>query len=70
MADANADANADAQAATILAVVLLSVVGILVIPLPPVVLDGLLGVNLAGAVIRTHSEIRRRSLSIWLFMTA
>ncbi len=51
MADANADVNADAQAATILAVVLISVVGILVIPLPPVVLDGLLGVNLAGAVV-------------------
>ena len=51
MADATSANNAEVQAATALAVVIISVLGILIVPLPPVVLDGLLGINLAASVV-------------------
>ncbi len=51
MAEHAENAKNELHAATALAVVLISVIAILIVPLPAVVLDGLLGVNMASAIV-------------------
>ena len=50
----------DNAAATALAVVVISVVGILIVPLPPILLDALIGVNLAASVVVLLLALRLR----------
>ncbi|HEY1098325.1 MAG TPA: flagellar biosynthesis protein FlhA, partial [Myxococcota bacterium] len=56
----DAPSSTDNTAATALAVVLISVIGILIVPLPPILLDALLGVNLAASVVVLLLALRLR----------
>ena len=65
---ANANANAEARAATLLAGVVISVLAILVVPLPPPILDGLLAVNLAASIVVLLLSLRiKEALDLSIF---
>ena len=68
MASADFSPPADTRAATLLAVIVIAIVGILVVPLPPPLLDALLGVSLASAVVVLLLALRiKEALDLSIF---
>jgi len=58
----------EARAATLLAIVVIGVLAIMVVPLPPWILDGLLGVNLAASIVVLLLALRiREPLDLSIF---
>ena len=68
MATADFDAPPDTRAATFLAVVVIAIIAILVVPLPPPLLDALLGVSFASAVVVLLLALRiKEALDLSIF---
>jgi flagellar biosynthesis protein FlhA len=58
----------EGDAANALAVVVLGVMGLLILPIPPILLDGLLGLNLAASVVLLLVSLRvREALTLSVF---
>jgi len=65
---ANAPEKSEGDAANALAIIVLGVMGLLILPVPPMLLDGLLGLNLAASVVLLLVSLRvREALTLSVF---
>ena len=65
---APAPEKSEGDAANALAVIVLGVMGLLILPVPPILLDGLLGINLAASVVLLLVSLRvREALTLSVF---